>query len=60
MTEPEPIWIICEGSGAPVHPLVPGLGMCSMCGRTVDSNQGIALLHKRDDILARVQRGDFG
>lgn len=57
---PDPIWIECEGSGSPVHgnPLY-GSGICPMCGENVESNEGIAKLHLRRDILAMLERGDF-
>ena len=60
----EPIWVDCEGSGCPTHfPTLtaPRGGTCMMCGHweLADIN-GVALPHKRDDIIARVKRGDFG
>lgn len=62
-TDSEPIWMICEGSGSPAHVGLPmmGSGVCSMCGQYVDTSgpSNVAQLHKRDDILARVERGDF-
>lgn len=62
-----PIPVRCEGSGASGHEHHPRLvthgtvaseWMCPMCG-------GMFLVspipeHDRDDILARIDRGDFG
>lgn len=58
---PDPIWIECEGSGRPVHPhpaMVLG-GICSMCGTIVATFQRKAVGHRRQDILAMLNRGDF-
>lgn len=72
----EPIRIPCEGSGCPGHGVglspgaLPGQGAvslttCAMCGRAVEAywrNDGrwVALPHQRDDVLAMLDRGDFG
>lgn len=57
----EPIWVRCEGSGCPTHHYAPRAGMCQMCGRIVHaSSTGVADNHQRDDIVARIERGDFG
>ena len=60
----EPIWIDCEGSGCPTHfpdEVAVATGMCQMCGEwVVIDNRAHAIRHKRDDIIARVKRGDFG
>jgi hypothetical protein len=61
---PEPIWMVCEGSGSPAHLYAmtngPISGICSMCGCHAEcSINGIALLHMRHDILAELERGDF-
>lgn len=64
------ILIDCEGSGYPVqslHRTVGGgylFGMCAMCGQEVDvepdaASDGVAAHHQRDDVLARIERGDF-
>lgn len=54
--EPEPIRVDCEGAGCPTH---LG-GMCQMCGRIVPvDDRYYALPHKRRDILAMIERGDF-
>ena len=59
-----PIWIPCEGAGCPAHPVAShhqfAEGMCAMCGRivTIDA-EAIASDHLRDDVLARIDRGDF-
>lgn len=63
----EPIWIRCEGSGCPTHnqgfergTRFPGRGMCSMCGAPVPlAGDEMAVTHNRDDILARLERGDY-
>lgn len=61
-----PILIPCEGSGCPPaagpfgHPFGQS-GMCSMCGQSVEcGDDDRAVEHQRDDILARLRRGDFG
>ncbi len=57
-----PIQMVCEGSGQATH-LTWGndltAGVCSMCGYTVTTNNGVAVLHARDDLLAMIERGDF-
>lgn len=58
MTRPagDPILIPCEGSGttSPHH-------LCPMCGDpTVVGEGGAVAEHQRDDIIARIGRGDFG
>lgn len=56
----EPILIPCEGSGCPTHFYAQRAGMCQMCGRIVHADaDGKALSHQRDDVLARIDRGDF-
>lgn len=58
----EPIWIDCEGVGCPTHQAggIYGFGMCQMCGHTVATDHhGVALYHRRDDVIARLERGDF-
>lgn len=65
---PPPIVIPCEGSGTAVHAraefLAAGhshLGMCPMCGRAVRTTRaGLAYAHDRHDIVAMIERGDFG
>jgi len=57
----QPIWIDCEGSLGPTNLPGPAQGMCKMCGQWVELNDcGEAFLHQRDDIVARINRGDFG
>lgn len=64
----EPILIPCEGSGAigQVRDRLLGGGvlvMCPMCGilTVVESEVRAAMpQHERDDVLARLERGDFG
>jgi len=56
----EPILIRCEGSGCTVHDSDGIGGICQMCGRyvfVVDHWQ--ARDHQRDDVIARMKRGDF-
>lgn len=54
------IRVHCEGSGAAGHRWHDGR-MCPMCGRTpgVDDT-GAIVDHDRADILAMIDRGDFG
>lgn len=59
-----PIWIPCEGSRHPGHIGVVDNGrdraMCAMCGAVVDVDDDWRTVdHKRDDVLARIERGDF-
>lgn len=58
----EPIWMDCEGIGQHVHTLGwVRSGICAMCGQVVACDSyNRALHHQRDDVLARVARGDFG
>lgn len=57
----EPIWMECEGSGGRVHRPGRLLGMCSMCGNILTPHtDGIAHTHRRKDVIAMLQRGDFG
>ncbi len=63
----EPIMVPCEGSGCPAHlwgsstNTTTFMGTCSMCGHGVACNgQGIAPHHLREDILAQLERGDYG
>jgi len=56
----EPILIRCEGSGCPP---CRGTDLCSMCGQCcslVGEDEAVTIDHYRDDILARLDRGDFG
>lgn len=56
----EPILIPCEGSGQRCHVFAAGLAICSMCGGAVPFGEGgLAVPHQRDDVLARLDRGDF-
>lgn len=59
-----PIWIDCEGSGCPGHGTRSEV-ICSMCGRMVATEHAegyglVTIPHRRDDIIARIYRGDFG
>ena len=52
----EPILIPCEGGEqrTPHH-------LCAMCGNPEPvQDDGWVVAHQRDDIIARVKRGDFG
>lgn len=68
-----PIWISCEGAGFRGH-LINDVLICAMCGerffavadgsavtaRSVPAtSHDITPHHERDDILARIRRGDF-
>lgn len=57
----EPIPIPCEGSDVPGHVAAdPRFAMCKMCGWLVTRDTaGNVGTHHRDDILARLERGDF-
>lgn len=51
-----PTRIPCEGTGWP-----PAGGvLCAMCGRAGLVANGFVVAHQRDDILAMIERGDFG
>ncbi|HEV2928880.1 MAG TPA: hypothetical protein VGW74_09315 [Propionibacteriaceae bacterium] len=51
-----PILIRCEASGYPSpHYLCPTCGNPSVVGE-----DGTVAEHQRDDIIARIHRGDFG
>lgn len=59
---PKPaIRIACEGTDCPTHfPSMNG-GICAMCGVTVTCrDDGTAWPHERNDIIAMLERGDFG
>ena len=57
---PEPIVIPCEGSCCPTHHHGQALGVCSMCGVLVlTDDDGTAWRHDRQDVLAMLHRGDF-
>jgi hypothetical protein len=66
MAEPkgEPIWIRCEGSGGNANLSNGAVGNCQMCNRRMILDgvgvEGKIPEHERDDILARLNRGDFG
>lgn len=58
---PPPIRIPCEGSDNLVHYPGEGVGICPMCGVVVAHRKdNTALPHERNDILAMLERGDFG
>lgn len=64
VTTGTPILVWCEGSGCPpLRTTVIGdeyVGMCSMCGEFHALDDGDLLgHHQRDDVLARICRGDF-
>ena len=55
-----PIRVECEGSECPTHYPAMNGGICSMCGVIVTCrDDGTALPHKRNDVLAMLARGDF-
>jgi hypothetical protein len=58
----EPIMVPCEGGGCPTHPSgLAGFGVCSMCGELVPTIASrTARPHERVDVLAMIDRGDFG
>lgn len=62
MPKGEPIWMPCEGSNAKGHESESGaVAMCRMCGEWIPCTwDGVVEAHRRDDIIARVKRGDFG
>lgn len=61
-----PIWVPCESSGAEANEerfilgMIQPVGSCRMCGAEVALTNGKVPDHDRDDILARLKRGDFG
>ena len=66
MTDGAPILIPCEGSGCGYHFYDEAsiTGMCQMCGARVPvavnpEGESVTCDHQRDDILARLDRGDF-
>lgn len=58
---PDPIWIDCEGSRCPTHHTRRlDIGICSMCGELVGCYEDdTAVHHKRKDIIAMIERGDY-
>jgi hypothetical protein len=67
---PDPLRLPCEGAGCPpARTTLLGtgprswayIGICSMCGQnvTVDA-AGNCVEHDRQDLLAMIERGDFG
>lgn len=56
----DPIPIPCEGSGCPGN--LPGddTALCTMCGALHPLDGGVVVAHQRDDIIARINRGDYG
>jgi len=57
----EPLRIPCEGSGCPVRTPWMIAGFCGMCGLLVDCDRdGNAVAHDRNDVLAMLERGDYG
>lgn len=62
MGERTPILILCEGSYQRTHNIDCWNGLCAMCGLVVPicGDAGEAVAHDREDILAEIDRGDFG
>ena len=61
MTTPSPLRIPCEGSDGEVHRLAANAGVCAMCGSLVTcDDEGLAIVHERNDVLGMIDRGDFG
>lgn len=58
---PEPILVDCVGSGARGHWLGNSV-MCPMCGGQFRPTDNVMTVpdHQRDDVLAMIDRGDFG
>ena len=68
----DPILVPCEGGGCPpirmtIDPATFStnagiiVGLCSMCGTWHPIGDGNVIdEHQRDDVLARIHRGDFG
>jgi hypothetical protein len=68
----EPIRVVCEGAGcSPIRTTIDPatfsytggiyVGLCSMCGQwIVVTDEGMVGEHRRDDVLAMIERGDFG
>lgn len=56
----EPILVPCEGGGYPPTGRTHGLALCAMCGEAVGLDAlGNVIEHVRDDVLARLDQGDF-
>lgn len=57
----DPILVPCEGGGCSVHLRRKDHGVCPMCGEWVlCTPSGFAVGHTRQDILAQIDRGDYG
>ncbi len=61
MTTPkgDPIPIRCAGSGCPGNLPGDGEALCTMCGALLPLDGEVVAEHERDDIIARIHRGDF-
>lgn len=60
MKDAGPILIHCDGSGCAGHDFGSQV-MCSLCGQMLTPTEsGKVPGHQRDDIIARINRGDFG
>ena len=58
---PPPIRMPCEGSDAQANGWPPAFGLCPMCGHSVTCrSDGTVVRHDRADILAMIDRGDYG
>lgn len=59
-----PLRVPCEGSGCSVArwtiTRVDDMGLCTMCGELVPTINYRAVQHDRNDVLAMLERGDFG
>lgn len=58
---PDPIRVLCEGRGFRGNN--PGRigASCAMCGQWMPlTAEGVMPDHERDDVLAMIDRGDFG
>jgi hypothetical protein len=60
--QPAPILVACEGSRCVAHYPRGGTGICPMCGERValDDAEVGTLNHDRWDLLAMIERGDYG
>lgn len=62
----QPIWVLCEGSGSsPFAAMRSGVGLCGVCHvafsvvEQPSAHTQAVMPHKRQDIKAMTERGDF-
>jgi hypothetical protein len=56
-----PLRTVCEGSWARGHRVTADESICTMCGHQFPTlHDGELILHERLDLIAMIERGDFG